>query len=130
MAGQYRLRPGKVAEKSPKASALYEVFEERFVLAGTHMQTYTRITSMEAANESARHAVNAILEDARAQCDRCDIWDPEDHELPDLQWFKELDETLFDKELPHFSRILGWEELPRISMADVSRVLDKKGILK
>ena len=130
VAGQYRLRPGKVAEKSPKASALYEVFEERFVLAGTHMQTYTRITSMEAANESARHAVNAILEDARAQCDRCDIWDPEDHELPDLQWFKELDETLFDKELPHFSRILGWEELPRISMADVSRVLDKKGILK
>jgi len=128
VAGQYGRRPGKLATSKPKAAANYEVSHDRFVLAGTHMQTYTRITSMEAANESARHAVNAILKHSGLACDRCEIWDPEDHELPDLQWLKDLDQALFERGLPHLAKILDWNELPRISMADVSRVLAKKGI--
>jgi hypothetical protein len=40
----------------------YVVHFDRLVFAGTHMQTFTRLTTMEAANESARHAVNAILD--------------------------------------------------------------------
>jgi hypothetical protein len=39
----------------------YQVNFDRWVLCGTHAATYTRLTTMEAANESARHAVGAIL---------------------------------------------------------------------
>jgi hypothetical protein len=67
---------------------------------------------MEAANESARHAVNAFLQHWQIGGDRCDIWDPEDHELEDLQWLRDLDEALFDRKLPHLVDLLELEELP------------------
>jgi len=40
----------------------YQVHYHKIVFAGTYMRTFTRMTTMEAANESARHAVNAILD--------------------------------------------------------------------
>jgi uncharacterized protein with NAD-binding domain and iron-sulfur cluster len=40
----------------------YEVHHDRLVFAGTWCRTFTRMTSMEAACESGRHAVNAILD--------------------------------------------------------------------
>ena len=40
----------------------YEVHCDRLVFAGTWTRTFTRMTSMEAACESGRHAVNAILD--------------------------------------------------------------------
>lgn len=40
----------------------YEVYFSNLVFAGTHMRTFTRMGTMESANESARHAVNAILD--------------------------------------------------------------------
>ena len=40
----------------------YQVHHNSLVFAGTWNKTFTRITSMEAACESARHAVNAILD--------------------------------------------------------------------
>jgi uncharacterized protein with NAD-binding domain and iron-sulfur cluster len=40
----------------------YQLNFKRWVLAGTYMATHTRMTTMEAANESARHAVGAILD--------------------------------------------------------------------
>ena len=40
----------------------YQVHHNSVVFAGTWNKTFTRITSMEAACESARHAVNAILD--------------------------------------------------------------------
>jgi uncharacterized protein with NAD-binding domain and iron-sulfur cluster len=42
----------------------YVVHFGNLVVAGTHMRTFTRMTTMEAANESARHAVNTILDHA------------------------------------------------------------------
>jgi hypothetical protein len=39
----------------------YHLNAKRWVVAGTFMATHTRMTTMEAANESARHAVKAIL---------------------------------------------------------------------
>ena len=39
----------------------YELFHKRWVMCGTYMATHTRMTTMEAANESGRHAVRAIL---------------------------------------------------------------------
>lgn len=46
---------------SEKEEIRYGVAYDRWVLAGTYMATYTRLNTMEAANESARHAVNTIL---------------------------------------------------------------------
>ena len=40
----------------------YQVHCSSLVFAGTWAKTFTRMTSMESANESARHAVNAILD--------------------------------------------------------------------
>ncbi|MCA9619720.1 MAG: hypothetical protein KC731_11860, partial [Myxococcales bacterium] len=40
----------------------YVVHFDNLLLAGTHMRTFTRMATMEAANESARHAVNAVLD--------------------------------------------------------------------
>ncbi|MCA9719147.1 MAG: hypothetical protein KC468_31050, partial [Myxococcales bacterium] len=40
----------------------YWVHWNRLVFAGTYKKTFTRMTTMESANESARHAVNAILD--------------------------------------------------------------------
>jgi hypothetical protein len=42
----------------------YVVHYGNLVIAGPHMRTFTRMATMEAANESARHAVNAILDHA------------------------------------------------------------------
>jgi hypothetical protein len=40
----------------------YELHFDKLVFAGTWRKTFTRMTSMEAASESGRHAVNAILD--------------------------------------------------------------------
>jgi hypothetical protein len=128
----YPARPGRVFDASPelkitpdtsKVKSLYRVHphpEEtrkttprwRYVLAGTYMQTYTRMTSMEAANESARHAVNALINVIGSNTERCGVWDPEDNELDDLAWLKEVDEKLFAQGRPHLVDILDLCELP------------------
>jgi hypothetical protein len=112
--GAFPTRPGRLSTtpNHSKCISQYAVIAKRYVLAGTYMQTFTRLTSMESANESARHAVNAFLQAWNIGGDRCDISDPEDHELEDLQWFKDLDEELLTRGMPHFVDILGWHELP------------------
>ena len=40
----------------------YLIHWDQLVFAGTYLKTTTRMTTMESANESARHAVNAILD--------------------------------------------------------------------
>lgn len=139
----------------------YQVHYNRLVYAGTYLRTFTRMTTMEAANESARHAVNAILDHASATNwinqrkvqrltaelqklpsgslewpDRiaeiqnllttpsitgeyCKIWDPERHELEDLEFFKRVDELLVEAGRQHMFDILGVEELFERATADV-----------
>lgn len=125
---QYETRPGRIATEKGESRAVshYDVIAGRYVLAGTFMQTYTRLTSMEGANESARHAVNALLQRWNAPGDRCEIWDPEEHEVEDLAWLKELDEALVRKRLPHFIDILGWTELPRQLVPQSLRALGER----
>ncbi len=107
--GQYRSRPGKPGK--------YKVLCNSLVFAGTYMQTYTRMTTMEAANESARHAVNAILDHAqrkpRRTWERCAIADPEEDEVPDFAYLIELDHKLLKAGLPHLVDILGLREVPK-----------------
>jgi hypothetical protein len=104
-------RPGTLPPRSDTQRG-YELQNARWVLAGTYMKTHTRLTTMEAANESARHAVNAILHDQQSLGDRCMIWDPEDFELPEFDDLKALDERLFRDGYPHMVEILGLDEIP------------------
>lgn len=67
MAGMRMPRPGR-RPAGPEGQVCvgakeieYEVNFKRWILCGTFMATRTRMTTMEAANESGRHAVAAIL---------------------------------------------------------------------
>ena len=116
--GQWRYRPGVDRETPMRNSPIsYGVSNRRWVAAGTYMATTTRLTTMEAANESARHAVKAILErlvqpgpdynsQGRLFADPPEIFDPEQHELDDLVTLKALDARLADEGLPHVLDIL------------------------
>ncbi len=94
------------------------------VMAGTHMRTHTRLATMEAANESARHAVNAILADYRQRVSKgerertdirvgepCETWPLVDRELEDLTFLKKVDAALLRQGLPHMFEILEVEQI-------------------
>lgn len=118
----------EVAEARRLAGALphgawYRMSWGQWVPAGTYMRTHTRMTTMEAANESARHAVNRILHHlahrprtgAPASAgvlmgDYCPTWDVEEHELEDLEPMKRLDARLYERGLPHIVDVLGLEK--------------------
>jgi hypothetical protein len=150
--GQWSHRPG-----AAKCSIEYTLSNGNWLLAGTYMATYTRIMTMEACNESARHAVNVILREIRLDGDRsgtkrreeaeqkrvdsarangastefnetkrrrrhyrsggktlgveCRIWDLYDEERRDFEPLKQLDEELFEADLPHFADILEIDQL-------------------
>ncbi len=57
-------RPGRTprVDAVGDAEIAYSINATRWVVCGTFMATHTRMTTMEAANESARHAVRAILD--------------------------------------------------------------------
>ncbi|MEO7327221.1 MAG: FAD-dependent oxidoreductase, partial [Minicystis sp.] len=104
----------------------YRVHCGQVVFCGHYMRTFTRMTTMESANESARHAVNAILDyfasTKREESsesggskpvvsgDYCQIWDIEQNELEDLAFFKRIDEMLFKAGKPHMADILRFDE--------------------
>jgi hypothetical protein len=105
--GRYRARPGGTGiAPDGKAKIGYDVTPDGFVLAGIYMQTYTRINSMEAACESGRHAVNAVLRSTGFPGEPCAIWDPEDFEPDTLARARELDERLCARGLPHMLDIV------------------------
>ena len=135
-AGRTRARavpsfPGQAAEDAPEFDYGHPACPalSSWIAAGTYMTTYTRLTTMEAANESGRHAVNAILrqllDDARDAKpirgrpqpqprlfgDYCRTWDVEDQEFEDLKFFKELDAALFAEGLPHVQDILPVQDV-------------------
>jgi hypothetical protein len=101
-AGTWERRPGRLPIGTPqedgtedRAREAYAIFGN-VVLAGTYMKTFTRLTTMEAANESARHAVNSILTDPeRSKLARpsklCKIFPLEHREPADLALVKEID---------------------------------------
>jgi 15-cis-phytoene desaturase len=74
---------------------------ESFVLAGDYVRTKTDLACMESANESARVAVNVILEaDGFAVADRCALFDPADREPAWLKFFQQMDRRRFLGGLP------------------------------
>ena len=142
-----------------KGEVKYSLNCGRWVMCGTFMGTHTRITTMEAANESARHAVKAILrtvelrdEDVRKanewrrndrkigahgyldrekrdktvwiesyqnkkyngayvgrRFDPPDIFNLEELELDDLDFFRRVDRRLLAMGLPHLFDILDFD---------------------
>ena len=104
----------------------YHLTKRRWLMVGNQMATFTRLSTMESANESARHAVasilHALLEPATSDPpyyngqglflgDYPDFWDPEEHEFDDLAPLRRLDAAVYEttsgsKPLPHAFEIL------------------------
>lgn len=120
--GTWNARPG-----DPEG---YGVEFGQVVLAGNAMKTWTRMSTMEASNESARHAVNAILRHLRATGpvpdahgkqrdyaliagDFCSVWNPEDLEMPDMMPMRRLDAKLLKEGLPHLFDLLNLDAIPQ-----------------
>jgi 15-cis-phytoene desaturase len=68
-------------------------------LASDYVRTYTDIATMEAANEAARRATNAILDAAGSAAPRCSLWPPEEPEV--FKPLQEYDQLRFKLGLPH-----------------------------
>ncbi|GEM_PF-6926407 len=134
-----QIAPGKAVDAENRdgrrASTLmwYPVDFGRWLIGGPHMKTFTRMTTMEAANESGRHVANRIIhhllyEHSAASLppaaqeqpgnwgagQRCGpfarIWNMENDEIPDLVTLKEIDRLLIDHGYPHLVEILKVEE--------------------
>jgi hypothetical protein len=107
-AGTWDKRPGRLPVQTPEEDGspgkdgplAYAIFGN-VVLCGTYMKTFTRLTTMESANESARHAVNAILLD-RPKDTRpsklCKIFPLEHREPADFALAKDVDRRLAQME--------------------------------
>jgi hypothetical protein len=126
LAGDWDNRPGRVDRY------YYDLFLG-VAITGAYAKTWTRLTTMESANESARRAVNGILVDYRDKHpgrhnvpDRCQLWNPEDNELDDLELLKKIDAALVERGLPHLFEILEIEKLVEggLEVLDPSAILD------
>ena len=97
---------------------------EKWVGAGAHMATYTRMTTMEAANESGRHAAAALIYKLHSDAIRDRelhyqalagdfpmIYPVEDNEGEDFEIFKKLDNILYDMGQPHLFEVIGLSQL-------------------
>lgn len=127
----HALDPGETStntEHGSKGRIVYQPTRDRWLMVGNHMATWTRLSTMESANESARHAAAAIVHEvltakqptgtsapttrsaSRVVGDLPPVWNPEEHELEDAAPLKRLDERLAKEGLPHFMDILGVDE--------------------
>ena len=82
-------------EKRPKpATAIPNLF-----VAGDFVQTDVDLASMEGANESARKAVNAILDASGSNAERAQTWKL--YDPPEFAAAKAADEQLYAQGLPN-----------------------------
>ncbi|WDV53745.1 FAD-dependent oxidoreductase [Streptomyces coeruleorubidus] len=70
-----------------------------FFLAGDYVRTDVDLASMEGANESARHAVNALLDADDSDAERCRV--QELYRPPELEPLKRVDELRYRLGLPN-----------------------------
>ncbi|MEM8753944.1 MAG: FAD-dependent oxidoreductase, partial [Pseudomonadota bacterium] len=84
--GDWRRRPD-AATKIPN-----------FFLASDYVRTYTDVACMEAANEAARRAVNAILTATGSKAEPCELWPLTEPAF--FAPFKKADQIRFDRGLP------------------------------
>lgn len=67
-------------------------------LASDYVRTYTDLATMEAANEAARRAVNALLDAAGSRSPKCRLWKLREPWV--LALYRWLDKRRYDKGLP------------------------------
>lgn len=70
-----------------------------FFLAGDYIRTDVDLATMEGANESARRAVNALLDADNSDAERCRIW--ELFRPPEMEPLKRVDELRYRLGLPN-----------------------------
>jgi hypothetical protein len=83
-----------------------------FFLAGDYVRTHTDLATMEAANESARRAVNGILK-ASGSRKRCKVWPLSEPRI--FAPFRRYDRWRFHRGLPHNEltiRLALWLAVP------------------
>ncbi len=73
------------------------------MLASDYVRTFTSVATMEAANEAARRAVNAIIEHSGHRASLCRLWNVT--EPPFAFIFRLADQRRYDRGLP-------WKEPP------------------
>lgn len=76
-----------------------------FFLASDYVRTYTDLATMEGANEAARRAVNHIIDDAKLDLPKCELWKL--HEPDFLELWRAKDKERFDKGLPWDGEFVG-----------------------
>lgn len=74
-----------------------------FFLASDYVRTFTDLATMEGANEAARRAVNAILEDSGSKAALCKVWHL--HEPNVLGILRNHDRKRYNKGLPWNQKI-------------------------
>jgi uncharacterized protein with NAD-binding domain and iron-sulfur cluster len=106
----------------PDGSYAYRMQLGHTVFAGAFMRTETRLNTMEAANESGRRAVNAILDHDDAPHQLCKVWNIEDHEIPEARPLRELDRRVYGRGGRHILRNAGFEAVLRVVPWDLLRI--------
>lgn len=76
-----------------------------FFLASDYVRTYTDLATMEGANEAARRAVNHIIDAAKLDVPKCELWKL--HEPDILALWRIKDQERFDKGLPWNGDFVG-----------------------
>ena len=71
-------------------------------LASDYVQTYTDLATMEGANEAARRAVNAIIDQTDSTAPRCRLWPLEEPDM--FAPLRDYDQVRFNLGLPHARR--------------------------
>ncbi|HEY6175106.1 MAG TPA: hypothetical protein VIX73_11700, partial [Kofleriaceae bacterium] len=92
------------------------------VFAGAFMRTFTRLNTMEAANETGRRAANAIIDYDHAPVQPARLWNPDDHELPEMLTLRELDRRILRRGGSHVMRHAGVEAALRAVPWDLVRL--------
>jgi uncharacterized protein with NAD-binding domain and iron-sulfur cluster len=75
-------------------------------LASDYVQTFTDLATMEGANEAARRAVNAIIENSGAKVSKCEVWNL--HEPGILQPLRRRDQKRYEQGLPFQFHLPLW----------------------
>jgi uncharacterized protein with NAD-binding domain and iron-sulfur cluster len=76
-------------------------------LAADYVQTYTDLATMEGANEAARRAVNAIIDQTDSTAPRCKLWPLEEPAM--FAPLRDYDQIRFRLGMPHERR--GWSTI-------------------
>ena len=79
-----------------------------FMLASDYVRTFTSVATMEAANEAARRAVNAIIQESGHRASLCRLWNVTEPRFAFI--FRMIDQHRYERGLP-------WKEPPFFAKA-------------